>query len=299
MFSVVIVPLDGSSLAEQALPWAEALATASQAPLQLLRVVETATPNENEAHARAYLEAIASKLATEPAVSVRHGRPATEVIAGVREHEDPVIVLTTRGYTGMDGPRFGSVADQIVHAVTIPVLSIRSGVERIRQPPIRSILVTLDGSEIAEAALPHAIQLAESMQASLQLVRVVETTRLHGMLVGGSYMTTSAGPLGDVYQAAVDQAQHEAESYLAEVARRLQDSGVSVQTTLMAGTPDEEIRLAAQRYQSDLVVMASHGRGGANRLVFGSIAERVLKLGSTPLLVVQPPRPAAEHNATP
>lgn len=292
MFSIVIVPLDGSRLAEQALPWAEALATACQTPLQLLRVTEAGEPDEADSSARAYLESVARQLNWEAGTSIRRGRPATEVTAAAREHDDPVVVLTTRGYSGMDAARFGSVADQIVHDVTAPVLLIRAGVEHIHRPPIRSILVTLDGSDFAEAALSYAIQLAEAMQASLHLVRVVETQRLHGMLAGGPYMTTGVGPLGDVYQAAVEQARHDAETYLADVDGRLRDTGIPIRTTLLAGMPDEEIRLAEQRYQPDLVVMASHGRGGANWLVFGSIAERVLKLGSAPLLVIQPPRPA-------
>jgi nucleotide-binding universal stress UspA family protein len=292
MFSNVIVPLDGSGLAEQALPWAEALATAGQAPLHLLRVTEAGAPDATGAPAREYLESVASQLGSQAGTSVRHSRPAAEVIAAVREHDDPVIVLATRGATGMDGPRLGSVADQVVHAVAAPVLLIRAGMERNQRPFIRSILVTLDGSDFAEAALSYAVHLAGAMQASLQLVRVVETQRLHGMLAGGPYMTTGVGPLGNLYQAAVEQAQRDAETYLADVARRLEDTGVPIRTTLLAGMPDEEIRLAEQRYQPDLVVMASRGRGGANWLVFGSIAERVLKLGSVPLLVIQPPRPA-------
>ena len=295
MFSIVIVPLDGSTLAEQALPWAEALANASQAPLQLLQVAE---PDKSDEPARAYLESVAGRLSREAETSVRHGRPATEVIAAVREHDDPIVVLTTRGYTGMDAARVGSVADQVVHAVTAPVLLIRAGMEHAHNPPIRSILVTLDGSDFAESALTYAMRLAEAMQASLRLVRVVETQRLHGMLAGGSYMSTSVGPLGDVYQAAVEQAQHDAETYLANVAQRLQGTGIPIETTLLAGMPDEAIQLAEQRYQPDLVVMASHGRGGANWLVFGSIAERVLKLGSAPLLVIKPLRPADDQQTT-
>jgi nucleotide-binding universal stress UspA family protein len=293
VFSNVVVPLDGSRLAEQALPWATALATDCQAPLQLLTVVQDEESGEAEIQA-GYLESLARQLNRDVGTSIRRGRPAAELVAAVREFDEPIIVMATHGYSGADPLRFGSVADRVVHAAEAPVLLVRSGMEQDHQPPIRSILVPLDGSANAEAALRYATRLAELTRARLRLARVVETRRLHSMLAGGPYMTTGTGPLADVYQAAVEQAQQGAETYLAEVAERLRASGIPIQTTLLSGTPDEEIRLAEQRYQPDLVVMATHGRGGANWLVFGSTAERVLKLGSTPVLMVRPPRQADE-----
>jgi nucleotide-binding universal stress UspA family protein len=138
---------------------------------------------------------------------------------------------------------------------------------------VTTILVPLDGSVLAEAALAPATELARERRAKLVLLRAAE-----------AHTSLMADPTGAQVAAVRD-----AEQYLADVRDRvLRGSGVDVDVSVWYGPPAQAIVEAAQYRKADLIVMSSHGRSGLGRLVLGSVAETVLRRSETPILLIRP-----------
>jgi nucleotide-binding universal stress UspA family protein len=303
MLHTILIPLDGSALAERALAYATALSVPTAARLVLLRVVIAPSSAEmrfDEAQARAlggaerYLADVASDLRrrgfrVEPAAR-RASKPAAAIGSEASECAADLIVMTSHGRTGPGRWIFGSVAESVVAGSRVPVL-----VERATQPIQRELLlsdaplllVPLDGSGHAEAALQTAVKLAGDL--------------------GGELMLLGVETPNDVLDAEADVAVYfnrleppervEAAEYLARTAERVarQAPQIAVHTQVRWGYPAEEIVAAATETGAALVVMATHGRTGLNRAVVGSVAGRVLEHGSTPLVLVRPPLPATSQ----
>jgi nucleotide-binding universal stress UspA family protein len=295
MLATILVPLDGSSLAERALAYATALSVPTAARLVLLRGVVAPSLAEvqvDEAQARAlgdaerYLLDVAADLERRTfrveTIVCCAPRPAAAIATEAAAWSADLIVMTSHGRTGPGHWIFGSVAESVVAGSRVPVL-----VERASQPIQRELLLTdrplllvpLDGSAHAEAALQTAVKLAGDLGGELLLVGV-ETPN-------------------DVLDAEADVAVYfngfeppervEAAEYLARVAERLarQAPLLEVRTQVRRGQPAEEIVAAATDTAAALVVMATHGRTGLDRAVVGSVTGRVLQHGATPLVIVR------------
>lgn len=137
---------------------------------------------------------------------------------------------------------------------------------------LKTIIVPLDGSVVAEAALAPAVDLARDAGAKLVLLRAAEAHPL---------------PTTDVVRAQVE-VMREAQDYLAAARSRVAPAGVAVDVSAWYGPPVEAIVEAARYRHADLVVMSSHGRSGLARLVMGSVTERVMRATSVPILVIRP-----------
>ncbi|HET9016518.1 MAG TPA: universal stress protein [Thermomicrobiaceae bacterium] len=289
----VVVPLDGSPLAAQALPIAAAVAGRAGCPLHLVRVLDHGVPAETERRAEQALQETAAGLGADaqPQLHLRLGEAADQILAQAAALPDPLVIMTTHGRTGIGRWAFGSVADRVVRGGEAPVLLLRSGLAPAEiTPPFRTVLVPLDGSALAEAALPQARALARLFAAELHLVRVAETARLF-MAPG-----MDAGLLAtDLTQQLVDELEREARDYLEPVAARTRADGLTVVSAVVDGIPVEALLAYASTHAVDLIVLATHGRGGFNRLVLGSVAERLLRLAPTPVLMV----PAAALDEVP
>lgn len=284
MIGTVLVPLDGSELAEQALPYAEAIARISNAPLHLMRVVPPDAPASAESEARDYLRDKAKAYGDRVQISVRMGQPADQIVDSADEMTEPVIVMTTHGRSGIGRWLYGSVADRVVRGSGAPVLLIRSGAKDRRAETVHTVLVSLDGSVYSEAALPYGKEIAQAFDAELLLVRVAETTQLYGMLGTEPMTPASADTFNEIGQRLVEEAQ----DYLAKVAEPLSKEGVKVRTETLEGFAADQLLALEREMPVDLIVMATHGRSGLGRLVFGSVAERILKVGTTPVMMIKP-----------
>jgi len=149
----------------------------------------------------------------------------------------------------------------------------------------KKILVPLDGSKLAECALPHVEGLATS-SAGAEVVLVSVTERITGFRV----MDDSSQPLGGRFVAeAVGKQEKEARKYLGRIAKDLEAKGIKVLTEVLLGQPAEEIAFFATNKGCDLIVMASHGRSGPSRWAHGSVAEKVFRANCAPLLMVRAP----------
>ncbi len=140
----------------------------------------------------------------------------------------------------------------------------------------KRILCTLDGSPLAEKALPHATAVARAFDAQLILLRVVEPPRL-----------PAAPELGTFEMDLLAQLAEEAEEYVKTKAGELREQGVNAHGVALDGHPVEVIAEYAKEHDIDLIVMATHGRSGLSRLAFGSVADRVLRLAHCPVLLIR------------
>jgi nucleotide-binding universal stress UspA family protein len=308
----IVVPLDGSRLAEMALPHAVAMANMHLYGITLLRAVPSPVvvsstawavapavnvhddwDNEIEAEGE-YLEKIAAWLRTKGvearSVLLEH-EPADAIISYVSRHpEASMIVMSTHGRSGLSRWVFGSVTEQVLHSSPLPVFVVRSGeVEDLTTeivPPIyEHILVPLDGSDFAAQALEPAVEIASRVGAAITLVSAaidegVATELVAPPALGGEL--ESEGP--------------RLRDYLGQVAQRLSAQGLNVDTRLEYGPPAEVILRTAEQVHADVIVMATHGRTGIARMWLGSIAIRVVQASTLPVLMVRVTEPIQEHS---
>lgn len=298
MYRAILVPLDGSALAERALPYAEALAQVSGAHLVLMRAAHTrafplgditetqiAAMKEVEDYLEAQRQAFAERnVVVETAAP--YGDPATWIVEEVPTRDIDVIVMATHGRSGLNHLTHGSVAESVLARSPVPVLLVRAW-EAAQVPPatLPRILVPLDGSEFAEAALPAAHQLAAATKADVILATAV---------IPPVYPVLSE--YGDVLRYVdqeIDAQRAIAATYLDGVADRYaaEYGAPRPRTAIEIGDPAVTMARLALDERADYLVMATHGRTGLTRALFGSVTGRVLRNGSTPLLLVSPRAP--------
>ena len=145
------------------------------------------------------------------------------------------------------------------------------------------IMVPLDGSELAECALPHAEAIASRFGAKVMLVSVTE--RIQGYRPVPEY----SGAGERLVPEASGKMDAQGQKYLDRIARGLEEKGIKTQTEIMMGNPAEELTIYAKAEKADLIIMASHGRSGPSKWAHGSVAEKVLRSSLTPVLLVRAP----------
>jgi nucleotide-binding universal stress UspA family protein len=289
-FTTILVPLDGSALAEQALVVAERLARSTSARLVLVRSAHvSAFPGVDQRdaqvvaieEAKAYLDlqAAAFEGARLPVITaVPYGDPADEILEEIDIRGADVIVMATHGRSGLGRWVYGSVADKVLRRATVPVILTPPGsVDRNEAGPLRAILVPLDGSELAEAALGPSVDLANRLGAHIVLLQVIAFPP-YALYTGvDGYVSFDA-----------ELELNNARRYLVAVANNLRGDTSRVRIRAELGQPTQVIADAATQEGAGLIAMATHGRSGLARLVLGSVATGVLRRASVPVMVVRP-----------
>jgi nucleotide-binding universal stress UspA family protein len=260
------------------------IADRHNAQLHLVFVINPDADASDEDNARSYLAEIASKIEREAKPHVRLGSPADEIIDTGDDLDEPLIVMTTHGRTGIGRWIYGSVADKVVHASQAPVLLLRSEAGELDGGNISRIVAPVDGSAYAEASLAFAKSMAKIFDAELHITRVAETASLYSSLGYETYAPGAGQPMADVVEYMVNQAH----KYVSEVTAELREQGYNAHGVVLEGFAGEELIGYERRIDPQLVVMATRGRSGFDRFIFGSVAERVLKSGKTPVLMVKP-----------
>jgi nucleotide-binding universal stress UspA family protein len=301
MATRILVPLDGSPLAEQALPCAATLARGLPAELVLFRAIwippdilemlDESTVELNaivaqlEAEANGYLGTLVEQLrdAGLSARSVVRRGPAAETILDYASQVNvDQIVMATHGYSGIKRWTHGSVAERLLQAAHTPLLLVRVGEQDLasdwQQPArCRRILVPLDGSPVAEQILPSVVSVAQAMSGEVILFQV-PIAHVSGWMTGEWYL-----PI----QGALDTAEEDTQAYLNTVAGRLEKQGLNVATATAIGSVANCIVEYAEANHVDLIAMCTHGRTGLARWALGSVADRVLRAGGKPILLVR------------
>lgn len=292
----ILVPLDGSDLAAQALPHAALQAHTFGAQILLLRVVEPMPASAAEwmvaselttvqKNAESYLAGVAGCLNEDGLQVVYHtrqGPPAETILAFASEQDIDVIAMSTHGRSGIGRWVYGSVADKVLRGSTAPVFLIR--VSEATPPTdvssYRRFLVPLDGSELAELALPYAETWSKAFDAEVILLRVPTLP---------AYV--SLGPDASMLvPALLSEAYDEADAYIANAVRKLKAKGLAAyKAAVEPGAIADTIIDYAHDAGVDCIVMSTHGRSGLGRWVYGSVADRVLRGAGVPVLLIRAP----------
>ena len=318
MYERMIVTDDGSDLARAAIPRAAALAVASGSEVLVLRVShadgadpeqlhadawrthvggadatrDRASPREAEPHLSEAVDALrASGVAAVGSLLVK-GEPGDAIVEVAERLDADLLVMSSHGLGGLKRAVLGSVAEHVVrHARGIPVLLSRP-LPAGADARIERVLLTMDGSELSAAARPHAEHIARATGAELVILRVTDSVAQ--LLVA----TTPIGadvPMGtiSVETAEIVAAEQRATARdeLAALETELRAAGFArVAVELAEGHAGDAILAAVARRHADLVVMATHGRGGLGRVLFGSTADFVTRnVEDAAVLLVRPP----------
>lgn len=297
MFTRILVPLDGSSVAEQVLPYAKLFARTLALPVELLAVNDVSGLLTALEHARnldylvedmtrkagTYLDQVAEQFTdTQVQRTVVQGIVADVIIDNAAHDSATLIAMATHGRSGPKRWLLGSNAEKVLRATENPLLLVRAAedVPIQGEATIKSIMVPLDGSPLAEAVLPLAVQLAEGIAAEIVLVRAYRNP--YGPFTGGSGYYAATG------EELMEEIHDEAHQYLDDKLAALKEQGVEAITFLLQeGDPVDEIVATAQEMPDTLIAMCSHGRSGVTRWVLGSVAETVVRHTEKPVLVLR------------
>jgi nucleotide-binding universal stress UspA family protein len=299
MISKIVVPLDGSPVAEAALPYARALALSANLPVELLSVIDLdemarhiatesglfldtlddfATRRRSE-----YLTALAQSFAGS-AVSCQIGRgdAAGSIIEHAAAEKTALICLATHGRSGLQRWLLGSVAEKVLRASANPVLLVRgSGTAPVN--PVKSldsIIVALDGSSVAEQVLPAVSEIAKSLDSEVILFRAYSVP--HGSFYegGGSYAVDQQRLSANI--------ETDVQLYLEERRTVLANAGLAkVSYASQEGLAADAIIQFARNQPDGLIALCSHGRSGVQRWALGSVTETVVRHADNPVLILR------------
>ena len=292
MYKRILVPLDGSPLAEQVLPYVRILAKDLQSRVELIRVFSAVAESMADPIHGRYIDQMASAYhnqamesligyatalrdaGVEVSSSAHEGDAAYHIVDHAANEGDTLIAMSTHGRSGIGRWVLGSVTDRVLRAAENPLLIIRARPQQTYSPssvPTRSerwptvvgvdtVLAALDGSPLAEQVLPHVVALAQGLELNLKVVRVAESA----------------------------PGETESREYLHRVAEKLRGEGISsVEEQVLQGDPATALVDLTQQTPNGLVAMTTHGRSGVGRWVLGSVTDRVVRYSGTPVLVTR------------
>ena len=299
MYTRMLIPLDGSKTAEAVLPYARTLARKLNLAVELLGVIDVAALatqvsrgsgryfdtliSERVQSREAYLKRIA---ATFPKSKVKctteKGRPEEAILEKASE-DTTLITMATHGRSGINRFLLGSIAEKVLRAVTSPILLVRAseGVNNDGEATLNSVVLPLDGSELAETVLPHVTALARELGLEVILFRAYKVpVNIYG---------TSEDYYPVEYEEIKTELRDEARNYLEKKVAELKRFGIAkVSSTIPEGLAADEIMALGRKLPDNLIAMCTHGRTGFGRWVLGSVTETVVRHSGDPVLVVRP-----------
>jgi nucleotide-binding universal stress UspA family protein len=298
MYRTLLVPLDGSPFSERALPVAVSVAQAAKARIVLVHVIPGAASPDGQVgegerqaidEARGYLTDVSGRLTQQgiqTETAAPRGEAADGILAEMRACPADMVVMCTHGRSGLGRWAYGSVAEAVLAKSTVPILLVypTGSLERLGQTPgAFKVLVPLDGSRFAEAALPHAAALASTLGGGLVLLRAVSPQI-------GYYPDPVLGQpfVSQITEKALEEQEDEAKGYLGKVADGMITAGIPVQQIVRIGWPGSVILDEAKLRGAELIAMSTHGTTGIGERLLGGIAHDVLVHGMLPLLLVRP-----------
>lgn len=312
MYSCVLVPLDGSALAAQVLPYAGLVAKSTGATVVLLRVVNpypgelvregisiyrendeqgAAVPSAADwedvlsrinSDAQAYLDEMAGTLRSDGVTVetvVKDGDPADCILEEADKDAGTLIAMSTHGRSGVGRWVLGSVTDKIVRGGRHPMLVTRA--HEGGAHPVNRVVLSLDGSELSEQAQPHAVEMAKALGVGVTVLRAVSLNPYGDAFTEYAPINTTRDLAGDL--------EADAQTYVAAKVEEIQSAGLSdVGGSVVTGYPASVILDEVGDAGEKLVTMATHGRAGMARLLLGSVTDRVVRHSAGPVFVVRP-----------
>jgi nucleotide-binding universal stress UspA family protein len=281
MYDRILVPVDGSDAAKRAVGYGALLAEAYGAELGLLHVLARGESGAGEDRERGEAVLAGAEALVDGRVPVDtrllEGVPHRAVVDHVADSDVDLVVMGRRGRAGLGEGLLGSVTERVLVGVDVPVVVVPEDDPGAVPDGLSTVLLPTDGSENAEAASEHAVDLVSRFGAALHVVNVVDVQSAGGLF--------SAGGVTEEFVDRLDRAGAEAvERMVAAVGAA--DPDLDPTTAVVHGTPHEGIRDYAVEHGVDLVAMGSRGRSGIEHQLFGSVAKRVLRVVDVPVLVV-------------
>lgn len=294
----MLVPLDGSDIAEVAIPYAVEIAARSGAEILMVSISEDLVEQSHLSHLyQSYIERTVARVKQDLRVQggrnstakgrLLTGRPADEILRVAAEENASLIIIASHGHSGRGPLPLGGIASKILQAATRPVLLVKKPATQTVSHPglIKKILLPLDTSRAGEAAVPYAAELARLLGASIVLLHV-EPEPVPWLVAPGVEFAYVPPVLPE--QRAKRLSSHM--DYLDKVASSLKMEGLATSQQAAAGAPGTEIVRYATDNQVDLIALSTHGASGVTRFVYGSITEHVLHACDLPVLLVRPAR---------
>ncbi len=297
MFTKILIPLDGSKASEKILPLARILGDTLKLPIELLEVVDISAATahvaadkaryldclitEGESLSREHLKEVAANFSgSKVACSVERGKPADVIIEKAALDPGTLIAMATHGRSGVNRWMLGSVAEKVLRGSRNPLFLVRANDEDATdwRATIKSVLVPLDGSELAESVLRTVVEVAKTLDTEVVLCRAYE------LAASAYYGSEDYLPN---YDAMLLQLKAEMESYLKEKADWLTGCGLPrVSWVTFEGPSAEQIADYSRQHPDAMVIMCTHGRSGVSRWVLGSVTEKVVRHCADPVLVL-------------
>jgi nucleotide-binding universal stress UspA family protein len=265
MVKKILTALDGSKTAESVLPYLETLLATEDANVTLVQVVPAGAPDRLDV-AAAYLQKISASLRARGAVvdtAVETGAPAAELALKAARGGYSLLLMCSRGKSGLKRLFLGSVAEEVLRRSTIPVLIVHPLAKTAGMVRLKRIVVPLDGSVRSATILPHVATLAQATGARLL------------------FMTTVSPEAKSDYPVEVVARN------LFREQKRLHREGIPTELSIRYGEPVSEILSFSDVQGADLIALSTHGRSGVERAIYGSVTESVLRKGTLPLLILR------------
>jgi nucleotide-binding universal stress UspA family protein len=299
MIRRVLIPFDGSELAERVIPHLLRFVAPERTELLLMTALSSSifplfndtlrsltverSILSHESEASEQVHAVTQQL-DQLGFSVEsqflQGTPAESILRLSQEANVDLIAMSTHGRTGLGLALLGSVADEVVRHACPPVFLVPAQTVAKSDPLPRTILLPLDGSPLAETAIPVARQFAQNTGASIHLLRVVEP---HDDADESTDEPISYLP-GDIGEQPISR---QAACYLERIRLRLQFSGTVSHCQIAQGNPSDAIVRIAHEKNADVIVMSTHARTGVERLLHGSVVGQVISKTRCPLLLMR------------
>ena len=293
MYKKILVPLDGSKLAETTLSYtAEMVRRLPGAEVDLLYVYNPREEVMAPMHI-AYIEQAADTVRKKLADAVKvkgglaAGNPADEILRFSDKNKTDLIIMATHGRSGISRWAMGSVAYKVVRSEKLPVCLVSASIkeETIKEKAgDNTILVPLDGTKRAETVLPYVERLVKQMGADkveVVLLRVCEPPN-----ISSDYPSDMPLSWDEHVEREQIKCKLETGPYLAGVAKMLEKAGLKVKMEIPLGKPAKEIAGYADKNEAGLIAMSTHGRSGISRWAYGSVAEQIMLSTVTPVLMV-------------
>ncbi|MEK7468616.1 MAG: universal stress protein [Planctomycetota bacterium] len=274
MLKHVLIPLDASPAAESVLSRFMPLLVRPDTEVVVLHVstpplaasMDPRRGDDVREEAQDYVRAIAGRLSGQGVRCrgvVKAGPAAEAIVATAAEKTNGMIAMATHGRTGLARLAFGSVAERVLRHSPVPVLLVRSAGEQAAGTAlaVKRMMVPVDGSALALAVAPYVAELAKAFKAEVTLVHVLPPKPAQGETIA------------------------HAERVVAAAKERFQEEGVACEALIRTGDAAEEILDAVRQNRADLVACSTHGRTGIARAVLGSVAEKMMRMATVPLLV--------------
>lgn len=290
MFKKILLPLDGSELAEVVLPYGEELASRLDSELILFHVCNPEHQQYHHMHCM-YLSGMGDVMrcrmrrarakggATEVKWECLIGQPVETICDYIEKNDIGLMVMAASGASGLKLAMMGSVADKVFRTVKIPAMLVRARAAEGKKRLINRILVPLDGSEASRVALPVAGELALKLKASVTLFQMAQR-----ILPSVPMRADQVAELAKVQAAEKERAR----TNLLNVEKGLRQKGIAVTHQVVSGDdPATAIMEAGRQANADLVIMSTRGHAPLGRWVLGSTADKTLRQGNLPLILVR------------